>query len=134
VGLSPGSNDTDLAAITSFNQRYLQAINNGDIETLSSLTTEQHIMLPPNRAPVVGKAENDAANRRVFELFDIDESWAPVETVIAGDWAWQRGSYLVKATPKNGGETRTSRGNFLRIYQKQSDGSWRMIRDMFNAE
>lgn len=130
----PISLEADLAAIADFNRRYVAAINDGDIETLSSLTTEDHIMLTPNRAPVIGKAANDAANARVFEQFDIDETWTPVETVVAGDWAYQRGTYSVAATAKEGGPTRNTTGNFLRIYRRQADGEWRMIRDMFNSD
>jgi ketosteroid isomerase-like protein len=129
-----GSLAADQAAIAAFNQRYVQAINDGDIATLSSLTTEDHIMIAPNRPPFVGKAANDAANGRTFRQFDIDETWTPLETVIAGDWAYQRGTYTVTATPKAGGTPRASRGNFLRIYQRQPDGAWRMIRDMFNSD
>ena len=124
----------DLAAITEFNQRYLQAINDGDIAALSALTTEEHIMLAPNRPPLIGKEANDNANRRGFEQFNIDETWTPVETEIAGDWAWQRGTFQVIATPKVGGVSRNVTGNFLRIYRRQADGSWRMIRDMFNSD
>jgi ketosteroid isomerase-like protein len=127
------SAEADLAAIGEFNQRYLQAINDGDIETLSSLTTEGHIMLIPNRPPIVGKEAKIEAMSRVFEQFDIDETWTPVETVVAGGWAYQRGTFTVAATPKAGGETRNTSGNFLRIYQRRPDGSWRMIRDMFNS-
>lgn len=123
----------DLAAIGYFNQRYLQAINDGDIDTLSRLTTEDHIMLAPGRPPLVGKQANDSANRRAFELFDIDETWTPLETVVAGDWAYQRGTYSVKAVPKSGADARTVTGNFLRIYKRQPNGEWRMIRDMFNS-
>ena len=128
------SMEADLAAIADFNRRYVQAINDGDIATLSSLTTEDHIMVTPNRAPRVGKAANDAANARVFEQYEIDEVWTPVETVVAGDWAYQRGTYSVAATPKAGGPTRNTTGNFLRIYRRQPNGEWRMIRDMFNND
>ena len=74
----------DEAAISAFNQSYLKAINDGDIAALSALTTPDHIMIPPNRAPIVGKEANDAANTRVFQQFEIDETWTPVETVITG--------------------------------------------------
>jgi ketosteroid isomerase-like protein len=128
------STAADEAAIADFNRRYLGAINDGDIATLSSLTTEGHIMLAPGRPPVVGKAANDAANGRAFQMFKIDETWTPLETVISGDLAYQRGTFTVAATPKAGGETRNTSGNFLRIYRRQPDGSWRMVRDMFNSD
>ncbi len=36
----------DLAELASYNKRYLQSINDGDIATLSSLTAEEHISDP----------------------------------------------------------------------------------------
>ncbi|HVS25573.1 MAG TPA: nuclear transport factor 2 family protein [Gammaproteobacteria bacterium] len=126
--------EQDLAAIAAFNERYLGAINDGDIRTLSSLTTDGHVMIAPNRPPIVGKAANDAANGRAFEQFDFDESWTPVETVVSGDLAFQRGTYVTTAKPRTGGEARTIKGNFLRIYQRQPNGEWRMTRDTFNSQ
>jgi hypothetical protein len=42
------SYEEDLAAITAFNARYLGAINDEDIATLSNLTTEGHVILIRN--------------------------------------------------------------------------------------
>lgn len=125
--------EQDLAAITEFNRRYLKAINDEDIATLSSLTTDDHIMIASGRAPLVGKAANDEANGRVFKQFDIVETWTPVETVVDGDLAYQRGTFTVEATPRAGGPTAKTSGHFLRIYRRQPNGEWRMTRDMFNS-
>ena len=125
--------EEDLAAITAFNAKYLKALNDEDIETLASLTTEDHILISSGRAPTVGKAANDAANARVFKQFDIVETWTPVETVVDGNLAYQRGTFTVDATPRAGGNTTKSSGNFLRIYRRQPNGEWRMTRDMFNS-
>jgi len=126
--------EQDVAAIMEFNKHYLGAINAGDIKTLSALTTDGHVMIAPNRPPIVGKAANDAMNGRAFEQFDFDESWTPVETVVSGDLAFQRATYVSTAKPRAGGEPHTIRGSFLRIYQRQPNGEWRMTRDTFNSE
>lgn len=126
--------ESDLAAISEFNKYYLQAINEGDIDLLESLTTEDHIMISSGRSPLSGKEANINAMRGAFERFDIDETWTPVETVIEGRLAYQRGTYTVKATPKSGGESNTISGNFLRIYKRQTNGDWRMVRDMFTTD
>lgn len=126
--------EEDLAAIADFNERYLKAINDEDIDALSSLTTEGHIITPPNGRPIVGKAANDEINRRSFERYDVQETWMPDETVVAGDWAFQRGRYDLVTKPKAGGEPSQISGFFLRIYQRQPNGEWRMTRDTFNID
>lgn len=123
----------DLAAITAFNEQYLKAINEEDIAALSALTTDGHIMLPPNSDPVVGKAANDAMNGGAFRRYDFSETWSPAETVIDGNLAFQRGTFTVVATPRAEGDRLEVTGNFLRIYQRQANGEWRMTRDMFNS-
>jgi ketosteroid isomerase-like protein len=123
----------DVQAITAFNERYLKAINEEDIAALSALTTDGHIMLPPNQEPVVGKAANDAMNGGAFERYEFSETWVPVETVVDGDLAFQRGTFTVIATPRGDGDRLEVRGAFLRVYQRQANGEWRMTRDMFNS-
>ena len=123
----------DVQAITAFNERYLKAINEEDIAALSALTTDGHIMLPPNQEPVVGKAANDLMNGGAFERYEFSETWMPVETVVDGDLAFQRGTFIVVATPRGDGDRLDVRGSFLRIYQRQANGDWRMTRDMFNS-
>ena len=113
--------EQDVAAIMEFNKHYLGAINDEDIKTLAALTTDGHVMIAPNRPPIVGKAANDAMNGRAFEQFEFDESWSPVETVVSGDLAFQRGTYVSTAKPRAGGDPRTIRGSFLRIYQRQGE-------------
>ena len=56
-------------------------------------------MITPGRPPLIGKAANDAANGRAFQQVKIEETWTPVETVVSGDLAFQRGTYTVAATP-----------------------------------
>ena len=127
------STAADEAAIAEFNRRYLKAINDGDIDTLASLTTDGHMMIMSGGPPLTGKQALVDAMTRAFQTTDFDESWAPQETVVSGDLAYQRGTFVVIAKPKAGGaETRTT-GNFLRIYRKIG-GAWFMVRDTFNSQ
>jgi ketosteroid isomerase-like protein len=127
------SHAADEAAIAEFNRRYLKAINDGDIDTLASLTTEGHMMVSSGGAPLVGKKALVDAMARAFQTTDFDESWAPEETVVSGDLAYQRGTFVVVAKPKAGGAESRVTGNFLRIYRK-IDGAWLMVRDTFNSQ
>jgi ketosteroid isomerase-like protein len=128
------SNSADLAVITAFNKRYLKAINDGDVVTLSQMTSADHIMMIPGRPEISGKAANDDANRRAFEQNRYVENWNIVETVIQGTLAFQRGTFTSSAIPKAGGPTRTTAGKLLRIYRRQTDGSWSMYIDSFSSD
>lgn len=130
----PTGSSAAVAAISAFNSRYLKAINDGDIAALSALTDDDHVMIAPNRPPVSGKAANDAANGAAFRNFRFEESWVPVETVVNGDLAYQRGTFTVVAHPRSGAPSRTLHGNFLRVYRRHPDGSWWMTRDMFSSD
>jgi uncharacterized protein (TIGR02246 family) len=128
------SNADAEAAIAEFNRHYLAAINAGDIDALANLTTEGHVMISSGGDPLVGREALVAAMTRAFERVDFAESWSPKETVISGDLAYQSGTFVVVATPKAGGESSRTTGNFLRIYRRQPDGAWLMVRDMFNSD
>ena len=130
---TPPSQAQDEAAIAEFNRRYLQAINEGDIDSLTELTTDGHMLIASGGEPMVGKQALVDAMSGAFQAFEFDESWTPEETVVSGDLAYQRGTFIVVATPKAGGDSSRSTGNFLRIYRRQADGSWIMVRDMFNS-
>ena len=123
----------DEAAIAEFNRRYLEAINDGDIDTLASLTTEGHMMISSGGPPLTGKQALVDAMTRAFQTTDFQESWAPQETVVSGDLAYQRGTFVVVAKGKTGGAESRITGNFLRIYRK-IDGAWFMVRDSFNSQ
>lgn len=124
----------DLAAIATFNERYLKAINDENIDALAALTTDGHILTPPGGRPLVGKARIIEVTGRSFAESDVREMWTPEETQVASDWAYQRGTYDLLMTPKTGGESRAIKGWFLRIYQRQPNGEWLMTRDMFNID
>ena len=127
------STSADEAAIAEFNRLYLKAINDGDIHTLARLTTEGHMMIASGGPPLVGKKALVDAMTRAFETTDIDETWAPEETVVSGDLAYQRGTFVVVVKPKSGGAETRLAGNFLRIYRKIG-GAWFMVRDSFNSQ
>jgi uncharacterized protein (TIGR02246 family) len=125
----------DLAAIEQVNAKTLRALNTNDLELMNSLVAPNHIMMIPNRPEISGKEAIEASNKNLVESWTNVETWTPAETVVAGDWAYQRGAYDITLTPKrNGIPPIRSVGKYIHIYQRQPDGGWLMIRDMFNSD
>jgi len=126
--------EEDLAAIQAINEKILRGLNEGDLELLNSTVAENHIMMIPNRPELAGKEAIEAANENLIASWDNVEIWTPAETVVAGDFAYQRGAYDITLTPKRlGVEPIRSVGKYIHIYERQDDGSWLMIRDIFNS-
>ena len=91
------------------------------------------MMISSGGAPLVGKKGLVDAMTRAFQSTEFNETWESQETVVSGDLAYQRGTFVVESTPKAGGEMSRTTGNFLRIYRK-INGAWFMVRDTFNSQ
>ena len=55
VSAQSAATAADEAAIAEFNRKYLKAINDGDIDSLASLTTDGHMMIMSGGPPLTGK-------------------------------------------------------------------------------
>jgi ketosteroid isomerase-like protein len=69
-----------------------------------------------------------------FQDFPANE-FEPVsaEVMVTGPWAVDRGSYHWKGTPRAGGKPEADTGKYLVVLQRQSDGAWKVARDMGNS-
>ena len=55
------------------------------------------------------------------------------DLIVSGDYAIETGTYRMTVQPKQG-KSMEDVGKFVSIWQKQADGSWKMIRDIFNSD
>jgi ketosteroid isomerase-like protein len=70
---------------------------------------------------------------RVFhEKFTVQVDYSSQEIVVFGDWGFDRGTERYTLTPKAGGAPIRKSGNYLYLYQRQEDGSWKQSRVIWN--
>lgn len=108
---------------------YLDAINSNDLETFLTTVTDDIVFIAPNSDAIVGKAQVGPWVGGYFEAFDTKWQKTSLEFVVSGDWAFERYSYKVIDTARDGGEAYTDTGNGINIYRLGSDGIWRVARD-----
>jgi ketosteroid isomerase-like protein len=126
----PATFEADSTAIADVNTRILDALNDGDVERLNALTDDDYVSIVGGRA-TSGRAQLEAGNRRFLEQWHNEEQWLPDETIVEGDLAFQRGTFTMRLTPRQGSApVRNLEGTYMHVYQRKPDGTWALTRAM----
>ena len=124
----------DIMALDALREQFMGLFKVGDASGLAGLYTEDAILMPPEKPAAAGRQAIEAVFRTTFDRFSAKLNIAFDEIEIAGDWAFERGSYALTLTPKAGGEPIQETGKYLMILRTDSDGSWKLARDIWNAD
>ena len=122
----------DVEAITTAFEQAVAAANARDVEGVLSVYADDAMSMSPNEPPTNGKAAIRASFQPTFAENTIQITARPDEVVVAGDLAVMRTSYEETVTPRGEGEPVELRGDWLIVWRKQSDGSWKFWRDMYS--
>lgn len=142
LAFAQGCGQTDQTELREFlkirvQNDYVAPYRQGDLdrwlEVFSIDVVALHDGLPPleGKPAIRGFAETVAAN------FLIEKMTVTVDEVRLGDsWAWTRGKYdatfVAKTETAPPGVAGSRQGKFLLVWERQSDGEWRVILDMGN--
>ena len=127
--------EADVAAIHALTEAWSAASEAGDIAALVALRTDDVVQMPPDAPTSRGKQALEGFYRGLFEQLSVGGTW-PVEgteeIVVADGWAFHLSEYILRISPKAGGEAIEERGKVVVICQKQPDGSWKLAREIWN--
>lgn len=110
------------------------ALSAGDISALAAFYTKDAIQLPPNAPALVGWEAIRSSLQKELHGLRVEASVEVLETIIAGGWAFARGTYRTVVTPRGDGRRMETKGNWLDILQQQPDGSWKISRSTWTNE
>jgi len=114
---------------------YVTAWKAADADRIAELYAEDALVMYPNQPAVIGRgAIRDYFKAFFGELVQKDFALASDEIVIAGPWAFDRGTYRWQAVPRAGGDPVEDNGKYLVVLQQQTDGTWKIARDMDNSD
>ena len=127
--------DPEIAAeVAAMDEAFIRHINAGDADALiDSWYTEDAVLLPPGQDLVPGR-ENVRQSLR--ELIEQGVEDFRVETKVSGhsgDLLYVIGEFSY-TLPGAGGHSEEHRGKSLMVARRGSDGRWRILADMFNAQ
>jgi uncharacterized protein (TIGR02246 family) len=137
--MSNNSNpDADRLAIEALNQHDVTATLACDLRAIVSQWTDDFVVIPGTGDIVRGRSANAANAERALEqmqgLVPVQYDLTAEEITVSGDYAFAWGTYHGTARPSGGGNDITYSGKFMRILQRQSDGSWKMHRTMATTD
>ena len=128
----------DMREIEKLHQLDIAATLSGDQVALSTGWTDDIVILGQGEEPGVGrKTILEARERRSAALpgFRV-VTYAPEikDVTITDGWAFEWGTYSGTLKPLDGGEPIRTTGKVIRVLKKDSDGSWKIARAMYDSE
>jgi uncharacterized protein (TIGR02246 family) len=120
--------DEEIQEIRRVEVRWTAAVEAGDIEALGRLMTEDIVVIHGNGRLVCGKEAmmNDTA--RSLKDFSVRQTVESEETIVAGEWAFDRAKVHTVISTREGGETKQFDSRTVTILRKHSEVGWRVAR------
>ena len=127
--------EADIAAIKEIINQYEVALNTGDFDLWISVWADDGIQMPPDTPAIIGKEQIREGNKPAFDQMNLDIAITIKDVKVYGDLGLTRCTYTLTMTPKAGGDTINAvpDGKALTLYERQSDGSWKIVYDCFNS-
>jgi ketosteroid isomerase-like protein len=112
-------NQADLLAIDRVREAHVAALNPGSVDAFVAVFSEDAVQMPPNAPANAGRAMIRAWVQAFLDPLHVQFALEVEEVQVAGDWAFERGTYRIRVTPKAGGEGFPDAGKYITIYRKQ---------------
>jgi uncharacterized protein (TIGR02246 family) len=126
---APADGKAAAAALMKIDREFNQAVADRDRARFLSLIAPD-ATFAGGGDPVTGREAIGRAWAPYFETSGPRLTWTPekAEVIGAGDLGYTIGSYVRRATSKDG-TVRTTRGQYLTIWRKQDSGAWLAVYD-----
>jgi uncharacterized protein (TIGR02246 family) len=121
-------------AIDSAEVRFSAALMKGDTASIGTIYADDAVILAPNMKIARGRAGMSQFNAAMLSNVTYPEvALTSDDLIVTGDYAIETGSYRMTIQPKQG-KAMKDVGKFVSVWKRQADGSWKMIRDIFNSD
>jgi len=121
------------SAIEAANGKFVEAMNKGDTATAFMNYASDAVIMMSNEKPWRGRELMSKGFGGMMSMFAIkDMSFHTDDVMVDGDLAVETGEYKMTLVPKGGKEMKDE-GKYITVWKKQSDGSWKIVRDISNS-
>ena len=104
-----------------------------DLDAKLRLFTADAVLMAPGGQTVVGEQAIRAWHEAAWQENTVNECSGTVDEVqVQGGWGFARGTFTATLTPASGSAPIQENGAFINIVQRQTDGSWKLARVIWN--
>jgi len=123
----------DEAAVRATLAKVEQRINQGDTGFVDVFAKDA-VIIAPSSPDISGYDAIRAMYTGLMQTTSMNVHFATEEVVVAGDLAYEHGTYTLKITDKATGKTlQDVKNKHVHILKRQPDGSWKTWRMMVNS-
>jgi ketosteroid isomerase-like protein len=126
--MTTNSPDEEIQDIRRIAVRWTGAVEAGDIEQLGRLMTEDIVVIHGNGRLLCGKEAVMKDLARSVEDFSVQQSVESEETIVAGEWAFDRAKVHTTISSRKSCDTKQFDSRTITILRKQSGLGWRVAR------
>jgi len=130
---APVTTGPEVETVRAWFQQYTAAINGGAVDQWATFVANDAVILPPDEPPIIGMGNIRPRYAALFDAYSFDLTGQPEEITVAGQLAIVRASIEETLTPTGGGPPTQFRGAWLLVLRKQSDGAWKLWRNMWSV-
>ncbi len=114
---------------------WAKAASAKDLERTLSFYAADASAFPPNQPVAATPDQRRKVWADTFALPDLSLEIASsrIEAAKSGDMGYETGTFQLTAKDKKGKPT-TTKGKYVVVWKKQSDGSWKATADIWNAD
>jgi uncharacterized protein (TIGR02246 family) len=133
---APDTHDADVKAIRDLETATVQAFAAKDVDKLAAFYADDASVLFPD-APVINGI---AAIKTAFKPFFADKNFTntfasdKVDVAKSGDLGYSQGAYTMTFKDPKTKKVLTVKGKYVTVFQKQADGGWKAVADIFNED
>jgi len=125
----------ELGAISRLRQGFINAVNSRTLDGwLASSVSDGIVMMPPDQPTIVTREDVRGWLKAFLEQHAVEDLSLTSSTDIAGEWAFERGVYMVRFGRKDAGSPSLQRGKYVVIWQKHPDGSRKAAYAIWNRD
>lgn len=107
--------------------------NEGDLDGFMSNIAPDIKLMMPNSSTISGADSMRLVFGNLFQSYNIEFQHQLLEIHVIQDFVIERGNGIGTMIPKTDGEPIPVNNKYLHVWEKQIDGSWKILWSMFNS-